>query len=96
MAHQDEFPALSSFVRGYLHEDLPEVHGSARAAAFCKDVDPDERRRLVEELEALMSIAAGRSIRDLRRVVTRDLGSRWEPESRDELAELLDLIPAAI
>ena len=95
---QDEFPALTSFVRGYLHEDFPEVHGSARAAAaaFCADADPNERRQLAEELEALVRIAASRSVRDLRRFVTGDLGSQWQPESRDELVELLDLIRAAI
>lgn len=94
----NEFPALISFVRGYLHEDFPEVHGSVRAAAaaFCADATKDERQQLAEELEALVRIAASRSIRDLRRFVTRDLASRWEPASRDELAEILDLVRMAI
>jgi uncharacterized membrane protein len=91
---QDEFPAVSSFVRGYLHEDFSHVHGSAHAAAvaFCADASPNERRQLAEELQALVRRAATTSVRDLRRFVTRDLGSRWEPKSPDELAELLDLI----
>lgn len=95
---REEFPALSSFVRGYLHEDFSEVHGSVRAAAaaFCVDATEDERRQLAEELQALLRIAASRSIHDLRRFVTRDLGSRWEPASRDELADLLDLVRMAI
>jgi hypothetical protein len=89
-----EFPALINFVRGYLHEDFPEVHGSVRAAAaaFCADATEDERRQLADELGALVKIAAGRSMRDLRRFVTRDLASRWEPASRDELGEILDLV----
>lgn len=92
-----EFPALISFVRGYLHEDFPEVHGSAQAAAtaFCADATQGERRQLAGELEALTRIAARWSIRDLRRFVTRDLGSRWEPISQYELVELLDLIRRA-
>jgi hypothetical protein len=92
-----EFPALISFVRGYLHEDLPEVHGSVRAAAtaFCTDANEDERRQLAGELEALIGITTRRSIRDLRRFVTSGLGSRWEPASRQELAELLDQIRLA-
>ena len=90
----NEFPALISFVRGYLHEDFPEVHGSARAAAaaFCAEATKDEHRQLAKELEALVRIAAGRSMRDLRRFVTRDLGSRWEPASREELADILDRV----
>ena len=30
---REEFPALTSFVRGYLHEDFPEVHGSLRTSS---------------------------------------------------------------
>lgn len=89
-----DFPALTSFARGYLHEDFPEIHGSAvaAAAAFSVDADPEERRQLVRELEALARVAEVRSVRDLRRFVTRDLGSRWEPTSRDEIMELLDAV----
>ena len=89
-----DFPALTSLVRGYLHEDFPEVHGSAvaAAAAFCADAGPDERRQLARELEALVRFAASRPVRDLRRFITRDLGSRWEPKSRDEIVELLDAV----
>lgn len=96
--HRDDFPALTSFFRGYLHEDLAEVHGSIRAAAraFCADANPDERRQLARELEALVSASAAWSRGDLRRFVTRVLASRWEPESRDELTQLLDLIRTAI
>lgn len=95
--HREEFPALTQFVRGYLHEDYPEVHGSlpVAAAAFCADANADERRQVARELEALVRVSARWSLRDLRRFVTRDLASRWEPESRGELAELLDLIRTA-
>jgi len=94
----NEFPALVSFVRGYLHEDFPEVHGSVRAAAaaYCSDATEDERRQLADELQALLRIATSRSLRDLRRFVTRDLASRLELASRDELADLLDLVRMAI
>lgn len=96
-AHRDEFPALASFVRGYLHQDYPEVHGSVgvAAAAFCADANADERRQLAQELEALFATSAKWSLRDLRHFVTRDLASSWRPESRGELANLLDLIRAA-
>jgi CdiI immunity protein len=93
-----DFPALASLVRGYLHEDFPEVHGSAVAAAtaFCADAGPDERSRLAQELEALAAFAANRPVRDLQRFLTRDLGSRWEPKSRKEIVELLDTVRTTI
>ena len=30
---REAFPALTAFAKGYLHEDFPEIHGSARVAA---------------------------------------------------------------
>jgi hypothetical protein len=93
-----DFPALMSFFRGYLHEDFPEEHGSAAAAAtaFCVDAGPDERRQLAQELETLVRLAASRPVRDLQRFITRDLGSRWKPASRDEIVELLDAFTATL
>ena len=90
----DEFPALTSFVQGYLHQDFPEVHGSvaAAAAAFCTDAGVEERRQLAEELEALVHATSGRSPRHVRRFVVGDLGSGWTPASRDDLLALLDVI----
>ena len=95
---RDDFPSLAGFLRGYLHEDFAEVHGSARdaTAAFCRDATQDERRELAQELSALVKVAASLSPRDLRRFVTRDLGSRWEPASAEQLTELLEMIRATI
>ena len=91
------FPSLTNFFKGYLHEDYSDEHGSLRAAAaaFIADADPLERQQLVAELESLTRRLSGRSERSVRRFVTADLGSRWEPASRQELIELLDLIRGA-
>ena len=91
---RDDFPALTSFFGGYLHEDFPEVHGSvgAAAAAFGAEASLDERRQLARELETLVKRSAGWPMRDLRRFITRDLMCRWEPGSRDELTQLLDVL----
>jgi len=91
---REAFPALTAFAKGYLHEDFPEVHGSARdaAAAFAAEASPEERRQLVDELQSLTRVLAGLPVRVVRRFVTDDLGSRWEPKSREELLELLDVI----
>jgi len=94
---REAFPSLMAFLRGYLHEDFPEEHGSLRGAveAFCRDASLDERQQLVTELEALLRALHGHPARELRHFVTTELGSRWEPGSRDELAELLELVRAA-
>jgi CdiI immunity protein len=90
---REAFPTLTAFLRGYLHEDFPEVHGSVRSAAtaFSQDASPEERRQLAQELESLLRAVADHPARELRRFVTAELGSRWEPISREELAELLEL-----
>ena len=90
---REAFPTLTAFVRGYLHEDFRQVHGSLRgaAAAFSRDASPEERRQLAQELESLWHAVADHPARELRRFVTAELGSRWEPGSREELAELLEL-----
>ena len=91
------FPVLTSLLRGYLHEDFPEVHGSVLAAiaAFCADASPEERRTLTRELEMLARWAAGRPTREVRSFVTKGLGSRWEPASRDEILEMLEAVRTA-
>lgn len=88
------FPVFTSLVRGYLHEDFPQVHGSvlAAVAAFCADASPDERRQLVRELETLVKWGATRPTRDVQSFVTKELGSRWEPASRDEILEMLEAV----
>ena len=91
---REAFPALMAFVRGYLHEDFPEVHGSPReaAAAFAAEASPEERRQVVDELQSLTRVLAGVPVRVLRRFITDDLGSRWEPRSREELLDLLEVL----
>jgi hypothetical protein len=89
----EAYPAVAAFFRGYLHEDFLEVHGSLGAAvsAFIEDANPAERQQLIEELEALAASLRDRPLREVRKFVTGDLGSRWEPKSR-ELERLLELL----
>jgi hypothetical protein len=89
---REAFPTLTAFVRGYLHEDFPAIHRSVRAAAaFSRDASPDERRLLAQELESLLPATSARPARELRRFVAAELGSRWEPGSRQDLVALLEL-----
>jgi hypothetical protein len=88
---------LVSLLRGYLHEDFLAVHGSFLAAvsAFCADASPEERRALERELTTLMKLTGSRPTRDMQRFVTKELGSRWEPASRDEILAVLKAVRTA-
>ena len=61
------------------------------AAAFSRDASPDERRLLAQQLESLLRATSARPARELRRFVAAELGSRWEPGSRQDLVALLEL-----
>jgi len=85
-----EFPELRRVFAAYLHEDFLEEHASAAAAlrAFVDDANKAERarfrkdvRRLVEEIGEL-EFAQVLALLD-------QLGSRWRPESPEDLATVL-------
>jgi hypothetical protein len=61
------------------------------AAAFSRDASPDERRLLAQELELLLRATSAQPARELQRFVAAELGSRWEPGSRQDLVALLEL-----
>jgi hypothetical protein len=92
---RDAFPALRAFLRGYLHQDFEEVHGSLRAAAdaFRADASPEERARLAQELVSVEALVADLPTRLLRQFI-EDLGSGWMPRSRGDIVELLEAIRA--
>ena len=89
------FPALRAFLRGYLHQDFEEVHGSLRAAAdaFRSDASAAERERLTQELERLAALIADLPASPFRQFI-EDLGSGWMPASKEEIAELLEALRA--
>lgn len=94
---REDFPALRAFVRGYLHEDLPVVHGTALAArdAFLADASPDERERFFEEGARLLAATSARSLRDAKDVLTTLLGAAWTPRRRRDLQALFERRNAA-
>ena len=93
---REAFPAVRALVRGYLHQDFQELHGSLAAAAraFRADASVAEREQLMAELESLAHILASHPARKLRQFITDDLGSGWAPKSHEELTELLETIRA--
>jgi thermostable 8-oxoguanine DNA glycosylase len=89
------FPALRAFLRGYLHQDFEQVHGSLGEAveAFRSDASPAEREQLRKELESLATLAADQPASRLRQFV-EELGGGWRPGSDAEIQELLEAMRA--
>jgi hypothetical protein len=88
-----DFPRLRRVFTGYLHEDFLEEHGSPAAAlrAFVEDASPPERARFGRELQRMVEIVQDLDFADALMLLER-LGSRWRPESREELDDVLSAL----
>ena len=86
-----DYPVLSTFCRGYLHQDLllDDGSGPAAARAFVRDAEPAERRRLAVEWARLTQRAV--TVRALAHAL-RALGASWTPRTRAEARELDDAL----
>jgi hypothetical protein len=91
-----DLPALTAFVRGYLHEDVLAEHGSAldAATAFARDASPEERHQLVDELERIASALDASPAPRVARFFTHDLRAAWTPATVDDLRALITRIRA--
>ena len=85
------FPMLSTFLRGYLHEDWTLDYESPAEArdAFLQDASADERRGFAAECEAFHARTASLSLDEVREVLDAALGGHWRPESLDEVRAVL-------
>lgn len=79
-----DFPALSDFLRGYLHQDMRDEHGSVAKAAqdFWQAADIDERIAVAEDWKRLREQFKHRPVSDLNRALT-SLGSAQLLEASD-------------
>ncbi len=80
------FPVLRAVLRGYLHEDFVEEHGSAigALAAFRNDAAPAEREALAAEGARLRTAVGTLSLARLRRLLADGFGCAWSPATRGE------------
>ena len=88
-----DYSALTSFLRGYLHQDAAVLHGSPIRAAqdFRRDVDERETAIVHAEFERLLAETADLPDLELSRILER-LGSAWQFRSRHEVEELRDAL----
>jgi hypothetical protein len=88
-----EYSALTTFLRGYLHQDAAIEYGSPAAAArqFRRDADERETSIVHSELDRLLSETVSLPISSLARVL-EDLGSSWHFGSREDIERLRDAL----
>jgi CdiI immunity protein len=86
MKNHEEFPALRSFLRGYLHEDWKQEYESVEQAAhdFWEDADRDERNQVRTEWLTFLESVKGQPLDQISRRILA-LGSAWRPLSEGDL-----------
>jgi contact-dependent growth inhibition (CDI) system CdiI-like immunity protein len=82
-----DFPALSSFLRGYLHQDMKDEYGSPEAAArsFWSDADEQERASVAEQWTQFLNRTDEHPLSEVNRVLTVTLGSSYSLTAEDVL-----------
>jgi hypothetical protein len=91
-----EYPRLTVFFEGYLHQDFVVEHGDAAGAlrAYRNDLPADARAELDEERVRLGALLSGHSLRVARRVIAA-LGAAWWSASLAEVRSVLSDSPPA-
>jgi len=84
------FPAIRRVFTGYLHEDVLADGRTPEDAlrTFWSDATPDERRRFQREARRLLEHISTLDL-DAMRALVHQLGSRWNPPSREAFVALL-------
>jgi hypothetical protein len=86
----EAFPELQRVFSGYLHEDFLIEAGTPEKALrrFVAEASPAERRRFQREAGRFLAQTATLDFEDVRKLLV-ELGSRWNPPTRDALVKLL-------
>jgi hypothetical protein len=85
-----DYPALRSFMHGYLHEDYVDEYGSAIDAVheFRSDADDDEFNTVVKEWRQFISDSKTQPIQAIQKKIREELGGGWRPSSVADLQSL--------
>ena len=88
-----DFPALRSFLRGYLHQDMKDEYGSAVEAAreFCRDADAEERTAVAREWSKFLDQTKSQPQDQVNRILTGQLGSSYSL-TPDDLAQITAIL----
>lgn len=86
-----EYPALSAFLRAYLHQDFSSVHGCAREAvrAYRHAASPAEWDALLRDWQRFLRRHGAGGFPRARARLCDQLGCGWYPRRWHDLARLL-------
>lgn len=89
----DQFPHLSTFLAGYLHQDFLLDHKTPADAlrAFLAEASAEERESLRRDWRSFLDAGSGLQWRYLRAAFLR-LGGAWQPASRAALLALFEAL----
>jgi len=81
----EDFPALRSFLRGYLHQDMKDEYGSPAEAVreFCEDASPEERTAVAKDWSRFLDQTRGQSLEQINRHLTGTLGGSYSITADD-------------
>lgn len=90
MTSRDQFPLLSEFARGYLHEDMVPEYGNAHGAAraYMADLSATEKKALSAEAQRMAHSAKEWTDEEVNQQLHR-MGAACIFRSRDEFLKLL-------
>jgi hypothetical protein len=90
---KSDFPRLSEFVRGYLHQDLIAEHRSPlqAAKAYMRDLSPTERKKVANEAFRFRGLVRELSSAEVNGVMAQ-LGSSWTFIAKDDLDQVLQTL----
>lgn len=91
VSRRPAFRTLTTFARGYLHQDFVDEYGGASGAAqaFARDAGPNGTDKLRGDIEQLIEISADWPIARLRAFLVDTLGAQWHLGSRRDLTALV-------
>jgi CdiI immunity protein len=80
-----EFPALRTFLRGYLHQDMKDEYGSVAEAArrFSADASLQERAAVAAEWSNFLNQTGGQPLHAINAILTGPLGSSYSLTAQD-------------
>jgi hypothetical protein len=87
---RNDYPKLSEFLRGYLHQDAAEEYDSADEAAeeFLADADSDEKATLQKEVRKFLQWSERQNL-TAQNSALKALGSYWTFDSPAEVTRFL-------
>jgi hypothetical protein len=96
MKSKDQFPLLTEFARGYMHEDMAPEYGSPEGAAraYIADLSAPEKKALSAEARRMAHSAQEWSDEEANQQLHR-MGAVCLLRSRDEFVELLRMFKKA-